>query len=47
VFGVALFPAHYLLTLTVAGLAWMLAFGIFLAAYAPILWWPRADGKPG
>lgn len=47
VFGIALFPEHYLLTLTVAGIAWMLAFGIFLVVYAPILWWPRADGKPG
>jgi uncharacterized protein involved in response to NO len=47
VFGAALFPAHYLLTLSAAGFAWTLAFGIFLAAYVPILWWPRADGKPG
>jgi uncharacterized protein involved in response to NO len=47
VFGVALFPAHYLLTLTVAGIAWMFAFGIFLVVYAPILWRPRADGRPG
>jgi uncharacterized protein involved in response to NO len=47
VFGIALFPAHYLLTLNVAGIAWMLSFGIFLVVYTPILWWPRADGKPG
>jgi uncharacterized protein involved in response to NO len=47
VFGVALFPDHYLLTLTVAGIAWTLAFGIFLVVYAPILWSPRADGRPG
>jgi uncharacterized protein involved in response to NO len=47
VFGAALFPAHYLLTLTVAALAWMISFGIFLVVYAPILWWPRADGRPG
>jgi uncharacterized protein involved in response to NO len=47
VFGLTLFPAHYLLTLTVAGAAWMAAFGIFLVVYAPILWWPRADGRPG
>ena len=47
VFGVALFPAHYLLTVTVAGLAWVLCFGIFVVVYAPILWGPRADGKPG
>jgi uncharacterized protein involved in response to NO len=47
VFGIALFPENYLLTLTVAGTAWMFAFGTFLVAYAPILWWPRADGRPG
>ena len=47
VFGVALMPAHYLLTVSVAGLAWEIAFGIFVAVYAPILWAPRADGKPG
>ena len=47
VFGLALFPAHYLLTLTVAGTCWTLAFGIFIVTYAPILWSPRADGKPG
>jgi uncharacterized protein involved in response to NO len=47
VFGVALFPTHYLLSLTVAGIAWVASFGIFLVVYAPIFWWPRADGKPG
>ena len=47
VFGIALFPAHYLLTLTAAAIAWMLAFGTFLVVYSPVLWWQRADGKPG
>lgn len=47
VFGVVLMPAHYLLAVTLAGFAWEIAFGIFVAAYAPILWAPRADGKPG
>jgi uncharacterized protein involved in response to NO len=47
VFGVALMPTHYLLVVTTAGLAWEIAFGIFVAVYAPILWAPRADGKPG
>jgi uncharacterized protein involved in response to NO len=46
-FGLALFPAHYLLTLEVAALTWMASFGIFLVVYAPILWRPRADGRPG
>jgi len=47
VFGVAVFPAHYLLTVSLSGLAWVLSFGIFVVVYAPILWSPRADGKPG
>jgi uncharacterized protein involved in response to NO len=47
VFGVALFPGHYLLTVSASGLAWVLSFGIFVAVYLPILWGPRADGKPG
>ena len=47
VFGVAAFPGRYLLTMTFSGLAWVLCFGIFIGVYAPILWSPRADGKPG
>ena len=47
VFGVALFPGHYLLSVSASGLAWVLCFGIFVVVYAPILWSPRADGKPG
>jgi len=47
VFGGAVFPGHYLLTVTVSALAWVLCFGIFVVVYAPILWSPRADGKPG
>ena len=46
-FGIALFPTHYLLTLTVSTLTWMACFGIFLAVYTPILWKSRVDGKPG
>jgi uncharacterized protein involved in response to NO len=30
-----------------AALLWVLAFGLFLAAYGPMLAMPRADGKPG
>jgi uncharacterized protein involved in response to NO len=47
VFGIAMFPGHYLLTVSVSGLAWMLCFAIFVVVYTPILWKPRADGKPG
>ncbi|SDB74735.1 NnrS family protein [Belnapia rosea] len=31
----------------VAGVLWILAFGLFLAAQGPMLLRPRADGKPG
>jgi uncharacterized protein involved in response to NO len=47
VFGVAIVPASYLLTVSIAGLAWMLCFLIYLIVYTPILAGPRADGKPG
>jgi uncharacterized protein involved in response to NO len=30
-----------------AGLAWTMAFLIYLIVYAPILIGPRVDGKPG
>lgn len=33
--------------LLVAGLAWASAFALFAVLYAPILWSPRVDGKPG
>jgi uncharacterized protein involved in response to NO len=46
-FGVAVFPTHYLVTLTVSALTWMACFGIFIVVYAPILWRPRVDGRPG
>jgi uncharacterized protein involved in response to NO len=47
VFGGALFPAHYLLTLSASGLAWTLAFLTFVWVYGPILMSPRADGRQG
>jgi len=47
VFGAVLFPQHYLLALSLSGLAWVLCFLLFIFVYAPILLGPRADGKPG
>jgi uncharacterized protein involved in response to NO len=41
VFGVGLAPALYSAMLQVAALAWLGAFGLFVAAYAPILTTPR------
>ncbi len=42
-----LVPAAYTAGMTVAGLLWMAAFGLFAALYLPILLRPRVDGKPG
>nr|WP_264185167.1 NnrS family protein [Roseicella aerolata] len=44
-FGPAVLPG--LLPHAAAGAAWVLAFGLFLAAHGPMLLRPRADGKPG
>jgi uncharacterized protein involved in response to NO len=40
-------PEHYTAGLFAAGAFWVLAFTVFLLAYAKILWRPRMDGKPG
>lgn len=37
----------YRLGVTLAALAWILAFGLFVVLYWPILSRPRADGRPG
>lgn len=37
----------YRATMILAGTLWTIAFGIFVAIYAPILTTPRLDGKPG
>ena len=34
-------------TMLLAGLLWMIGFGLFAAIYTPILLRPRVDGKPG
>jgi uncharacterized protein involved in response to NO len=47
VLGPWLLPEQYLLGLVVAGIFWVLAFAVFLAAYSPILCRPRVDGRPG
>ena len=41
------FPAAYSHGMTLAGLLWMAAFGLFAVIYTPILLRPRVDGKPG
>lgn len=47
VFGPLLLPAQAAAMHQLGGLLWMAAFTIFAAVYAPMLWRPRADGKPG
>lgn len=47
VFGGAFDPALYLLSLTASGLAWTVAFLIFVWVYGPILMSPRIDGRQG
>ena len=42
-----LVPATLPALMIVSGLAWSLAFALFLAVYAPILIRPRTDGLPG
>ncbi len=42
-----IWPAHYPLWLVLSGALWMLAFGIFLWVYGPMLIQPRVDGRPG
>jgi uncharacterized protein involved in response to NO len=41
------FPSYYLLWLKLSAATWVLAFGIFLFQYGPMLVRPRADGRPG
>ncbi len=47
VFAPALMPDAYAGSVAAAGGLWLLAFLLFLLAFAPILVSPRADGRPG
>ena len=40
-------PGMTLLWWQVSALLWIVAFGLFLYRYLPILTRPRADGRPG
>lgn len=42
-----LFDGAYASVVTLAGILWMLAFGIFFLRYLPMLTQPRADGRAG
>ena len=41
------FPGVYAQSMLAAGLAWVLAFAVFVVVYAAVLLRPRVDGKPG
>jgi uncharacterized protein involved in response to NO len=47
VFGLSLFGLSYPMVITVAAIFWTASFALFIGVYSPILWGPRADGKPG
>lgn len=47
VFGPLLFPSETALLYEASGMLWIAAFAVFAAVYAPMLWRPRVDGKPG
>lgn len=47
VFGLSGLRLNYPVVIIFSSLFWTAAFAIFVAVYAPILWMPRADGKPG
>jgi uncharacterized protein involved in response to NO len=40
-------PAYTAFMVPLAGLLWLLAFGLWAWKYAPMYWRPRVDGKPG
>jgi uncharacterized protein involved in response to NO len=47
VFGLAVLHLPYPTVILLSAACWVAAFGIFSYVYVPILWLPRADGKPG
>lgn len=47
VFGLAWMGLVYPQVIVLSALLWTVTFALFLGIYAPILWGPRADGRPG
>jgi uncharacterized protein involved in response to NO len=47
VFGLSGFGLRFPWVVVVSALFWTTAFALFVGVYLPILWGPRADGKPG
>lgn len=47
VFGLTALRLSYPQVIILTASFWTVAFALFVGVYAPILWGPRADGKPG
>jgi uncharacterized protein involved in response to NO len=47
VFGLSGFGLSFPLVVVWSAMLWTTAFALFVGVYLPILWGPRADGKPG
>lgn len=47
VFGLSPLGISYPLVVILSASFWTVSFALFIGVYAPILWGPRADGKPG
>jgi uncharacterized protein involved in response to NO len=47
VFGLSGLHLNYPVVIAWSATLWTAAFGLFVGVYAPILWQPRIDGKPG
>ena len=47
VFGLSGFGLSFSLVVVWSALFWTTSFALFVGVYLPILWGPRADGKPG
>jgi uncharacterized protein involved in response to NO len=47
VFGLTALRLSYPQVVILTASFWTMAFALFVCVYAPILWGPRADGKPG
>ena len=47
VFGPIIWPEYYLTSINVSIAFWLVAFGLFVLHYGPMLFKPRVDGRPG
>ncbi len=45
--GISFFPSMMMTFIQISALLWVTAFGLFVWNFAPMLWSPRIDGRPG